>query len=169
MRWFVFGAQALAALGLPRATQDVDVTVDPGGRSTAEVVDLLADAGLALRDSFLDEDFVARTRVLPLVHRSSGTPVDVVLAGPGLEDLQLSRAEVRKLGGVQVPVIAVNDLVAVKVLAGRPKDLDDVARILRAAPPELDVLRVRELLAEIGALVDDSTLLETFERLGQRR
>lgn len=35
--------------------------------------------------------FVERTRVLPMVHRGTAIPVDMVLAGPGLEELFLSR------------------------------------------------------------------------------
>jgi hypothetical protein len=48
-----------------------------------------------------------------------GPPLDVVLAGPGLEELFLARAESREIGGVLVPVATGEDLVAMKVLAGR--------------------------------------------------
>lgn len=46
--------------------------------------------GFSLRVS--DPDFVARTRVMPFVHGPTGLPLDIVLAGPGLEDGFLERA-----------------------------------------------------------------------------
>jgi hypothetical protein len=48
---------------------------------------------LRLRDA---DDFVERTRVLPMMHRATGMPVDVVLAGPGPEELFLKHARHRE-------------------------------------------------------------------------
>jgi predicted nucleotidyltransferase len=55
----------------------------------------------------------------------------VVLAGLGLEELFLSRAVPVTIGSMVVPVISPEDLVATKILAGRPKDIEDVRGILR--------------------------------------
>jgi hypothetical protein len=68
----------------------------------------------------------------------------VVLAGPGLEELFFTRVEEHRIGDLPVPVAAAEDLVAMKILAGRPKDLDDVAAILRAR--SVDPERVRSTL-----------------------
>jgi len=45
LRWYVFDAQAVNLLGYPRATADLDVTVDLGERDPAELVAALARAG----------------------------------------------------------------------------------------------------------------------------
>src|SRR5205085_3583780 len=76
--------------------------------------------------------FIARTRVIPLVHRRSDLPVDAVIAGPGLEEEMLERVEMRTIGGKRIPFVSTNDLVALKILAGRDKDLEDVRSLLRA-------------------------------------
>src|SRR5438128_1463929 len=81
-------------------------------------VDAMALARFRLRVSNVDS-FVAQTRVLPFVHQPTGMPLDVVLAGPGLEELFLERARPLDLGGVEVPVISPEDLLVTKVLAGR--------------------------------------------------
>jgi hypothetical protein len=133
-RWYVFGAQAAILHGIARATADIDVTVDLGRRPTRELVASLAVHGLRLR--FADAAFVRTTRVLPLVHES-GVPVDVVLAGPGLEDLFFERVVHRRIGGVRVPVASAEDVIVMKTIAGRAKDLEDVRGIL-AANPKLD-------------------------------
>ena len=43
----------------------------------------LTKAGFEPR--FRDREFIMSTRVIPVVHRISALPIDIVLAGPGLE------------------------------------------------------------------------------------
>jgi hypothetical protein len=52
------------------------------------------------------DGFVARTRVLPFVHEATQLPLDLVLAGSGLEEEFLSRARLLDLGGAVVPVLS---------------------------------------------------------------
>jgi hypothetical protein len=130
LRWFLFGAQAAILYGVARLSAAVDVTVDTGERSARELVDALAAAGFDLRVADVEE-FVAKTRVLPFVHRRSRIPVDVVLAGPGLEEQFLAGAQPRQVGQAIVPVASPEELIAMKILAGRPRDLDDVAAIVQ--------------------------------------
>ncbi len=128
--WYVFGAQAVQVWGQPRMTADVDVTVRLRSGDPKPFVAAMKRAGFDLR--FRDVDgFVKKTRVLPFVHRRSRIPLDVVLAGPGLEEEFLERARQIDLGGIIVPVISPEDLLVTKLLAGRPKDLEDVQGILR--------------------------------------
>lgn len=98
--------------------------------------------------------------VLPLSH-PSGMEVDLVLAGSGLERLALDRATTASLDGVEVPVAHATDLVVMKVLAGRGKDLDDVRALLVAG--EVDLNEVRDLLGQLEAALDRSDLLRTLE------
>lgn len=98
LRWYVFGAQAAIVHGSSRATKDIDVTVDSEALSVRALLDTLATHGLSAREP--NPELLATTmRVVPLLHDSSGVPVDVVLAGPGLEQLFLARAELHGLAG----------------------------------------------------------------------
>lgn len=163
LRWYLFGAQAAILHGVARLTADVDVTVDPGPRSNAELVDGLARSAFELRGSDA-EGFIESTRVLPLVHRPSRIPVDVVLAGPGLEELFFSRVEERSVGGVRVPVASAEDVVTMKVLAGRPKDIEDVTAIARARGDALDAERVRTTLRLIETALGRGDLVSELDR-----
>lgn len=167
VRWYLFGAQAAILHGVARLTADVDVTVDLGSRVTRELVGALASAGFALRVADA-EGFVESTRVLPLVHEPSRMPVDVVLAGPGLEELFFSRLEVRSIAGVRVPVAAPEDLVTMKVLAGRAKDLEDAGTILRTRGEALDVERIRTTLRLLESALDRGDLVSELDRLAAR-
>ncbi len=77
-----------------------------------------------------DETFVATTRVIPVAHRPTGLLVDIVLGGPGIEERFAANAEMVRVGRVAVPVATASHLVVMKVLAGRPKDLEDAALLL---------------------------------------
>lgn len=163
-RWYLFGAQAAIVHGAARLTADVDVTVDLAARSSAELVNALAAAGFEPRVPD-PGGVVETTRVLPLVHRPTRIPVDVVLAGPGLEDLFFARVEEHTIGGVSVPVASAEDVLTMKVLAARPKDLDDAEAIIRALGPRLDVETIRGTLRLLEAALDRRDLLSELERL----
>jgi len=164
--WYLFGAQAALLYGAARLTADVDVTVDLADCPTAELVDALTAGGFRLRVRDVD-DFVARTRVLPLEHVATGMPLDIVLAGPGLETLFFERRRDSVIEDVRVSVASPEDLVVMKVLAGRPKDADDALAIL-AAQESLDVRTIRETLGLLERALDQSDLLPTFETLLER-
>jgi hypothetical protein len=160
-RWYLFGAQAVILYGVPRATADVDVTVDCDAKG---LVAAMLDAGFRLRVPDV-EQFVARTRVLPFIHARTGLPVDTVLAGPGLEETFLDGARRVRVGRATVPVIAPEHLVVTKILAGRPKDLEDVRGLLRTPELDLDRRAVRELLTAIESALGQADLLPLYERL----
>lgn len=160
--WYLFGAQAAIVYGVARLTADVDVTVHPPARPTGEWLAGLEEYGFERR--FADPAFVEQTRVLPMVHVRSGLPVDMVLAGPGLEEEFLQRAVVRSVDGVPVPVVEIADLVILKVLAGRAKDLEDLAMLLRVHGEAIDADRVRTVLGMLEDALGQSDLLRVFEQ-----
>ena len=102
--------------------------------------------------------------MFPFVHRKSRIPLDIVLAGPGLEEEFLQRARKLNLGGVVVPVISPEDLIVTKILAGRPKDIEDVRAILRARLKKLDLRRIRGFLRLLEDAVGQTDLKQSFEK-----
>jgi hypothetical protein len=164
--WYLFGAQAALIHGAARLTADVDVTIHLRGVDTKALVKALTGAGFQMRVE--GDDFLARTRVLPVVHTATGIPADLVLAGPGLEELFLERAEIRDLDGVKVPVARAEDIVVMKILAGRPKDLEDVVAILAAHPGDLDIELARGTLRMLEEALGQSDLLPELQRAMDR-
>lgn len=161
-RWYVFGAQAALVWGRPRLTTDVDVTVRCPV-STESLVRALEAHGFSLRVDATDT-FVRTTRVVPLEHHASGLALDVVLAGPGLEDVFLERAVPIDVAGTVVPFISAEDLIVTKMLAGRGKDMEDVRGVLSERGARLDVDRIRETLRLLEDALGQSDLLPAFER-----
>lgn len=164
--WFLFGARAAIHYGSARATVDVDVSLRLAGASLDSLVERAAARGFTTRITGW-RDLADRARVLLLIDQRSGIEVDVVLTGPGLEDEFHSRARKAGFGGVELPVIAPEDLLISKLLAGRPQDLQDVEAVL-AAQPDLDLARVRSVLGRIEAALGRSDLKTVLERLQSR-
>ena len=163
-RWYVFGAQAVLAYGRPRLTADVDVTVDAVGASATELLAELASAAFIPRGRGF-EALITRSRLLPMVHEPTAIPLDIVLAGPGIDQDFLERAQRVDVGGVSVPILCVEDLLATKVLAGREKDLEDVRGILAERRDRIDLARARAVLRELDRALGRPELLESFDRL----
>lgn len=159
--WYLFGAQAAIVYGAARLTADVDVTVRlPDAMSSQSLAHHLVDGGFRLRVS--DPDFIDRTRVIPFVHHGTALPLDVVLAGPGIEDQFLSRVHVRTIEGVQVRVASPEDLIVMKILAGRPKDLEDVRAVVAALGTQLDRDYIGKTLTMLEQALSQSDLLPAW-------
>lgn len=158
--WYVFGAQALNVYGMPRMTADIDVTIEPPAK-ISELIDNLTRAGFKMR---VDDpyEFAEMSAVIPVVS-PHGFPVDVVVGHSGLERQILSRARLHTVGDVEIPVATPEDLVISKLLAGRPKDLEDVRNLKSSV--ELEEPYIREILSQLEQALGVSDLLQAYERL----
>lgn len=162
IRWYVFGAQAVIFAGAVRTTADIDITTEDV--PVAQLKRALKKAGFVVRRGIEGlEELIEHHRILPMEHRATGMQLDVVRAGPGPEEEMLGRRIIRKVGKTQIPFVSTNDLLVLKTLAGREKDLEDVRALLRGGSAEIEVESVRRSLDLLGALLDDSTLREVFE------
>ena len=164
-RWYVFGAQAVIVYGVPRLSADVDVTLALAPDAPEEFARDMQAAGFD--PSVTDPEFVRRTRVMPFVHVATGMPLDIVLAGSGLEDEFLDRAVVTDIGGTAVPLIELGDLVIAKMLAGRPKDIEDARALWRLHGDTLDAARVRHTLRLLEQALSQNDLVSTFETIAK--
>jgi hypothetical protein len=160
--WYLFGAQAAIIWGSPRLSADADVTVALEPERVDPFIEAMRKHGFDL--VFGDADFVARTRVLPFIHRRTRMPVDIVLAGSGLEQDFLERAISIDLEGTPIPVISPEDLIVTKILAGRPKDLEDVRSVTHERRASLDADRIRSVLGLLEQALTQSDLLPQFEK-----
>lgn len=126
-RFLVVGAHALAVHGVPRATQDLDVWVEPSAENAARVWNALAAFGAPLGDLGIQvEDFHTEGNVIQL-----GLPprrIDVLTAISGVDSFATAwthRVE-RMVHGHRVPFIGREALIANKRAAGRLRDLADI-------------------------------------------
>lgn len=168
LRWYMIGAQAAIIHGSARLSADVDVTVMMEPSDLDAVVHRLASHGIVPRSGDFREIAVTH-RVLLLWHEQTGMPIDLVLGGPGIEEEFCTRARTHDLGGTAIPVIAAEDLIASKILAGRAKDMEDVRFMVIAGRNALDIAAVKNVLRQLEQALDRSDLLPVLESLISRQ
>mgnify|MGYP002784251540 CR=1 FL=1 len=142
VRFVVVGGLAMLLHGVDRLTADVDLVVDLSPESALDVVDALTSSGYrplapvparALADA---EQRAAWQRdrgmkVFSFWDTTNQRPtVDVMLDPPvPFEELWAGAASF-PIGGIDVRVASIAHLVSLKQAAGRPKDQEDVVRLL---------------------------------------
>jgi hypothetical protein len=145
-------------------TADVDVTVDLAGDPSSELVRVLDEHGFAARFE-LDDRFLRDAHLLPMVHPPSAMPVDVVLLRSGLQYDFLARSRPVDIGGAVVPMVSAEDLIAMKLLAARRKDLEDVRGVLLERFESLDFERVESVLRALSQTSGNTRLEARLARL----
>jgi len=162
--YMVIGAQAVLVYGEPRLTRDIDITIRANAGDASRIADLLKDAGIdPLEDP---ESFVAETLVLPCIDRESQIRIDVTFGASQYERAALERTRVVEMEGHAVRFISPEDLVIHKVLAGRPRDMDDVLGLL-LKQAEMDFTAIRSWLDAFDAELE-TDLRQRFEELLER-
>ncbi len=125
----VIGGIAAALLGSAHDTFDLDICPATDSENLDQLGSALLELDVRLRGIEESVPFVpdgaSLTRVGILTLETSAGPLDVLMrpdGGPPYAQLR-RRAERKDLGGFQVLVAGVDDLIAMKSSAGRPKDL----------------------------------------------
>lgn len=123
--FLVVGAHALAALGVPRATGDLDIWVRPTPENAERVLVALRKFGAPLFDLSV-EDLTRPDTVFQI-----GVPpsrVDILSGISGVDfDVAWDRRTEVAVAGLSLCVLSREDFVANKRASGRPKDLIDLA------------------------------------------
>ena len=130
VRYVVFGAVALNLLGLPRATEDLDIFIEP----RRENVERLK---AALRSVFEDpcieeitaDDLLGEYPAIQYAPPQAGFHMDILTRlgeRYAFADLATRRIDV---DGLSVPVVTLDQLYRMKKDTVRPKDRGDAARI----------------------------------------
>lgn len=137
IRYVLIGGIALIRHGVVRATRDVDAILAPAPENLERLRTLIEEWPATRPDgSPVHADTVVPGRTIHL-----STPhgeLDLLAERlPPLSFVELSaRAETRRVDGVQAPICSLADLVALKRIAGRERDLVDL-HDLEAAHGEL--------------------------------
>jgi hypothetical protein len=163
----VIGGIAASLLGRPRVTKDIDLLVSVEPDAWADLVDEGKSHGLEPRLSNAVE-FARTSRVLLLHHRPSGLDVDVTLAGLPFEEEALRRAVTVEVEGLDIGLASPDDLVIMKAVARRPRDIADIEGLLDQNP-DLDLDRVKAQLREFSAVLGPEVLEDFLELLQRRR
>ncbi len=130
--YMVVGGQAVLLHGEARLTKDIDLTLAAGLDRLDQILSLAKGARL---EPLVDpESFTRRTLVLPCQDPETGLRVDFILSFSPYERQAIERGRLVTMGTTAVRFATAEDLVIHKMIAGRPRDLEDVKGVLRKNP-----------------------------------
>ncbi len=163
VRGIVIGGVAASILGRPRLTRDIDglVLLD-----AARWKDFAAEAtrfGFAPRiaDALA---FARESQVLLLRHESSQIDVDITFGALPFERDAVARKITKRIGRLTIPLPTPEDLIVMKAVARRPRDLADIEGIL-AASDKLNRRFIRRWVGEFANAVGSPEMLSDLEGL----
>jgi len=166
-RGLIIGGLAVALLGRPRVTRDVDALVLLAEERWPAFVESGSAFGFVPRqpDTLA---FAHEARVLLLRHQPTGIDVDIALGCLPFEEEAVARATAVKVAGVSVPLPTAEDLVIMKAVAHRDRDLLDIEGLL-ATHPDLDRRRVRRWVRAFADALETPELYNDLQRRFARR
>jgi len=160
--YMVIGGQAVLIYGEPRLTRDIDITLGVGPERVQDLLSIAQSSGWRLLVE-KPEDFAQRTFVLPLQDSVSGIRIDLIFSYSPYERQALDRVRGVSIGKANVRFAAAEDVIVLKIVAGRLRDLEDAGSIL-VKNQELDRGYIRRWLAEFDRSLG-KTCVQTFDNL----
>lgn len=127
--YMVIGGQAVLVHGDPRLTRDIDITLGVDNVALPRLLALGKTIGLIPSVSDV-EQFVQKTNVLPLSSTSDAIRVDLIFSFTHYEAEAVQRAASVQVLDTPVKFATAEDLIVQKLVAGRPRDIEDVRGIL---------------------------------------
>jgi predicted nucleotidyltransferase len=151
-RGVIIGGIAASLLGQPRFTADLDAVILMSTEELPKLMEIAAQEGFVGRIADV-EAFARKNRVLLLQHDASGIKVDISLGILPFEAEMVERGQEVLAGKIRLRLPTPEDLIIMKAVAHRPKDLSDIQAIA-ARYPDLDKERIQFWVEEFGKALD---------------
>jgi hypothetical protein len=157
------GGIAVQRWGMPRFTQDVDLTLLAEFGDEARYVDaLLKQFSPRLREA---RQFALNHRVV-LARTGAGIDLDIALGALPFEEQTIGRATPWIVySSISLLTCSAEDLIVHKAFAARDRDWSDIESVLTRQHGKLDLANVRKQLAPLLELKDDSQSMNKLEQL----
>jgi len=162
-RGVILGGVATGFLGKPRFTVDVDAMVLASTGDIPRLLRLAQEEGIEPRIENA-ESFAHQNRILLMRHTSSQVNIDISLGILPFEEETVERSIVHRIGTLSVRLPSPEDMIIMKAIAQRPKDLEDIRTIVDAYP-KLDVARIKQWVSDFGNALDQPDLWKQIEPL----
>jgi len=159
----LIGGVAASLQGRPRVTNDVDALVLVALDQWDDFLQQGKRFGIFPR--IPDALAFARTsRVLLLKHEASGVEVDVSFGAMPFEEESIARAKKKRVGGITMPLATPEDLIVMKAIAHRSKDVADIQGLLDAQT-NIDLHRVRHWTKLLTDILEAPELAVDLDRM----
>lgn len=162
--YMLIGGQAVLLYGVPRLTEDIDVTLGVDCDREDTIREAILKIGLRIPKE-VDLEFVKKTNVLVGIHKKSGIRVDFIFSYTPYEKQALTRIKKQNLKNYHVNFASIEDIIIHKIFASRPRDLEDAKIIVQKNYNRIDFKYIRKWLKEFSSLSEHKEILSNFKKL----
>lgn len=160
----IIGGAAVSILGRARFTEDVDALFLLSNKDLPHLLEMAKEEGIEPRvDHALD--FARKNRVVLLKHTLTDTGIDISLGALPFEKEMVERSMLYEVDeNLQLRLPTPEDLVIMKAIAHRPKDLEDI-RTIADKYPKMDVQRIEKWVKAFAEVLETPDLWDLIESL----
>lgn len=162
-RGVFIGGVAVGFLGRPRFTADIDAVFLLSVKEIPQFLELAQTESIFPRIPDAAE-FARKNRVLLLRHGPTETDIDISLGILPFEEEMVDRGTTQSFAGLAIRLPTPEDLIIMKAIAHRPKDLEDIHSIADKSP-DLDQQRVEEWVKAFGEALEMPDLWDHIKPL----
>lgn len=166
-RGVIIGGIAVGFLGKPRYTADVDAVFLLSTKDIPNFLELARAENIIPRIQNA-EDFARKNRVLLLKYAPTETEVDISLGIMPFEEEMVKRGVVKSFANISARLPTPEDLIIMKAIAHRPKDLEDIRTIVDKYP-NLEQHRIERWVKDFAELMETPELWGQIEKILKRQ
>lgn len=146
----VIGALAVSFYGIVRASLDADAVISIEKDETAvnRLKKTLSGCGfkVIVKQAGSHDPLMG----VMLIEDKFANQVDLILGVRGMDEDAFARIKEGSLQGEKMKIIGPEDLIAMKIFAGGPKDIDDVKGVFEVSGKDIDRKLLRRLTSRYG-------------------
>ena len=162
-RGVVIGGIAVGMLGRPRYTADVDAMFLLYNADLPQFLEHARAEQIIPRVENA-EDFARKNRVLLMRYTPTQTNIDISMGASPFEEEMTERSAFKSFAKLTIRLPSVEDLIIMKAIAHRPKDIEDIRTIVDNNP-NLDIPRIEHWVKDYAELLYAPDLWEEIRKI----
>jgi predicted nucleotidyltransferase len=161
-KYLIIGGVAAGTLGEPRITADVDVDIIIDKKSIPDFLDKATYAGFSV---LKEKCLVSARRTGVFQINLEDFHVDFIIASTDLETTAFERAKTIKLYGIKAFFPSPEDLILLKIIPGRDKDLLDAKSVVLRHKGKLDTRYLKTWATKLCDEAEDMRIWKVLNNL----
>lgn len=162
LEYVIIGGIAVGVLGEPRITGDVDVDIFLDKDNIAQFLDKAIKTGFKVDK----QKCVERARLMGVFQINYGEfHIDFIIASIDLEREVFKRKKTIKLFSISTYLPTPEDLILLKIIPGRPKDLLDAEGVVNRHKGKLDINYLKKWARRLCDESEDMRIYAELQRL----
>ncbi len=162
-RGVIIGGISVGLLGKPRFTADIDAVILLDFERIEQFIKTADKFGFKPRIKDVSA-FARRSHVLLFTHKKSGINIDLSIGLLPFEQELIERSKRFSAEGASFSIPTPEDLIIMKAVARRPKDIEDIRTIVQSQKT-LDVKRIKHWVTEFANALEMPELWDDIKKI----